>query len=162
MQGLEKVWLSTVVGFEVSEVLLRDSELKQLGKGIGSIFEEGFFILGVLLSILSEGLVLRKSHIRCQHHERLGGLVFVLNGAVPLLELPLFVEQETEVLVVERGGRMLPRTFKAASILVAPTDGVEARQGDNLLVVEAHAVEDVSKVVGAFVSVWQSSEMMER
>ena len=40
---------------------------------------------------------------------------------------------------------------------MAPSERVSARKGDDLVVVEAHAVEDLANVVCALVAVWQAA-----
>jgi hypothetical protein len=55
--------------------------------------------------------------------------------------------QEPEVLVGEGGGGELPWSVKAGSVSVTSAQGVSTGQSDNFLVVEAHSVEDDSKVI---------------
>lgn len=51
------------------------------------------------------------------------------------------------------GTAYLPRAVKARAVGVATAERVRTREGDNLLVSEAHAVEDVPDVVSALVAV---------
>jgi len=55
--------------------------------------------------------------------------------------------QEPEVLVREGGWGELPWSIEAGSISVTSTKGVGTGQSDDLLVVEAHSVENDSKMV---------------
>lgn len=51
------------------------------------------------------------------------------------------------------GTAHLPRAVKARAVGVAAAERVRTREGDNLLVSKAHAVEDVPDVVGALVAI---------
>jgi hypothetical protein len=59
---------------------------------------------------------------------------------------PGLVEEEGVVLVRENVLAVLPRTPEARAVTVAAADRVGARERDNLLIVEAHAAEDVAQV----------------
>ena len=153
-----------------------DAQLEQLGDDGRKVGEESVIILGVLLDVRLELAVLDERIVGRQHHERLGRLVLVLFptalvsgvpsgdtdksilgcfiffltyllGAVPLLPLPLLVQQEGVVVVGEDGGGEGPGTLETAAIAMAAAEGVCSSERDDLLVVEAHAVEDASEVV---------------
>jgi len=82
-----------------------------------------------------------KNIYRGEHHEVASIGILVLQRPLPVLLDPLGLDQETEILVREGGGRTRPRPSVSAAVRVAATKGVGAEQSDNLLVVEAHAVE---------------------
>lgn len=69
-----------------------------------------------------------------------------LSRAVPLLPLPLLLNQETVVVVGQDSGREGPGAVEARSVGVAAAESVSTREGNDVLIVEAHAVEDVSEV----------------
>ena len=77
--------------------------------------------------------------------------------SIPLSPVPLFVQQELVVFVGDDGGGESPRTFEARAIGVAPSESVGTAQSDNLLVIEAHAAEDIAQVLVALGSIWQTS-----
>ena len=70
-----------------------------------------------------------------------------LVGAVPLLPLPLLVEEEVVEVVGQDSGGEGPGTLVAAAARVAPAESVGTGKGDDLLVVEAHAAEDSAEVL---------------
>lgn len=107
--------------------------------------------------MLLELLVLGERHIRRQHHQRLGLGIRELGGAVPLSPRPLLVKQQSVVVVGERGRGEGPRSVESGSVGVASAESVGTAEGDNLLVVEAHSVEDVPQVVLALGTVGQST-----
>lgn len=107
--------------------------------------------------MLLELLVLGECHIRRQHHQRLGLGIRKLSRSVPLSPRPLFVKQQSVVVVGERSRGEGPRSVESGSVGVASAEGVCATEGDDLLVVEAHSVEDVPQVVLALGTVGQSS-----
>ena len=149
-------------GLEGPALVLRalgkgNTELKETDNDGREVLEELVVGLGVALDVGLELLVLNEDHVGGQHHEGLGGLVLVLLGAVPLLPLPLLLDQQAEVVVGQDGGGESPGTSEAGAVSVAAAEGVGARQSDNLLVVEAHAVEDVAEVVGALSGVGQTA-----
>eukprot|EP00962_Isochrysis_galbana_P012556 scaffold3551_cov118-Isochrysis_galbana.AAC.9 len=80
--------------------------------------------------------------VRREHHQ-LAARVLELHRPVPLLDGPWNSQQQREVSVCESGGGRGPRPRVARGVRVASAKGVGAGQGDDLLVVEAHAVEDV-------------------
>lgn len=51
----------------------------------------------------------------------------------------------------------LPRSVKARAVGVASSERVSTRKGDDLVVVEAHAVEDLANVVCALVAIRQAA-----
>ena len=110
------------------ELARRDTELKQLDddvreaaskttvstKSAGAshrmpvrtgnvLLEEGLLVLGVDLGRLAERLVLDEGHVGREHHERLGRLVGVLLGALPVAPDPRLLDEKAEVLVRLRG-----------------------------------------------------------
>lgn len=81
---------------------------------------------------------------RGEHHEIATVGVLVLKGALPVLFDPLCLDQQPEILVGEGGGRASPGASVSATVYVATAEGVRTEECDNLLVVEAHAVENLS------------------
>lgn len=69
-------------GLEDHPVLLGlgegNTELEELKQDGGEVLEPGLLILGVSLNMRLEGLVGDESHVGGKHHERFGGLVFIL------------------------------------------------------------------------------------
>ena len=96
--------------------------------------------------MLLERRVLDERHVGRQHHERLAPRVLVLPRPVPLAPAPPLRQQEAEVIVRHDGGGEGPGPVEAGAVRVAAAQGVGAGQGDNLPVVEAHAVEDGAQV----------------
>lgn len=78
---------------------------------------------------------------RGEHHEVASIGILVLQRPLPVLLDPLGLDQEAEILVGKGGRRTRPGTGVSAAVRVAATEGVGAEQRDNLLVVEAHAIE---------------------
>lgn len=124
----------------------RHAELKEPHDDVGEIPEEGIVILRVLLHHGAELLVLDEGHVGRQHHQGFGLGILELLGTVPFLPAPLLLEQQLVVVVGQRRGAEGPGPVEAGSIGVASAQGVRAREGDNLLVVETHAVEDVAQM----------------
>ena len=126
--------------------LKRHPQLKQLDNDVAEFLEEDPIILGVPLDVLLEARVLDERHVRRQHHERLAPHVLVLLRPVPLLPRPLLPQQQAEVVVRDDGRGEGPGAVEAGAVGVAAAEGVGAGQGDDLPVVEAHAVEDGAEV----------------
>lgn len=105
---------------------------------------------------MAERGVLDEGKIRRQHHEFLGG-VLELAGTIPLALRPLLVQEEAKVVVGEHGRCIGPWAFKSGTVSVATTKSVSARKCDNLLISEAHAVEDGAKVVRSLCSIGQTT-----
>lgn len=134
-----------------------NAELEEAENDGGEVLEEQVVVGSVLLNPRSEGLVGGQDVVSGEHHQGLGGLVLELLGAVPLLVLPLLLQQELVEVVGQHGGREGPRTLIARSVGVASANGVATAEGDNLAVVEAHAVEDVTQVLGALAGVGETA-----
>lgn len=152
----------SVGGLEGPSVVLaalseRDTELEQLDENAREVLEEQVVVGSVLLNPRLESLVLDQSKIGGKHHEGLGGLVLELLGAVPLLLGPLLLKKEAVEVVGHNGRREGPRTLVARSVGVASANGVATAKGDNLSVIETHAVEDVTQVLGALAGVGQTA-----
>lgn len=123
-----------------------DPELEQLDEDVAELAEEGLGVLGVALDVPFEHGVPDERHVGREHHERAAARVLVLPRPVPLLPAPLLRQQEAEVVVGDDGGGEGPGPVEAGAVRVAAAEGVRARQGDNLPVVEAHAAEDGAEV----------------
>jgi len=87
--------LSVNLRFEDKSILglalERHSQLEQLDGGIGELFEEHIIVLGVSLDVLQEFRVFDECHIGRQHHQSLGGFVFILLGSTPALPTPFLL-----------------------------------------------------------------------
>lgn len=124
-----------------------NAELEELDNDVGEVLEEELVVGGVLLNPLLESLVLDEGHVGGKHHEGLGLLVLILLGAVPLLPLPLLVEKELVVVVSHDGRGEGPGAVEAGAVGVAAAESVSTGKSNDLLIVEAHAVEDVAEMV---------------
>ena len=122
-------------------------ELLELLEGLGEVLQEPGLVLGVHLDPLDEGGVLDEDQVSGEHHEPPGGGVDVLGRPLPLLGDPVQGEEEGEVEVVEGGRGGGPGAAESRGGLVAPPQGVGAAEADDLLIVEAHPVEDGAEVV---------------
>jgi hypothetical protein len=80
-----------------------------------------------------------------------------LLGTIPLLPVPLLVQKEFVVFVRDNSWAECPWSVESASSGVTSAKGVCTTQCDNLLVVETHAVENVSQVLVSLRSVGQTS-----
>lgn len=96
----------------------RNPELDQLDESIRKVLEEGIVVLGVPLDVLLELLVLDQRHVGGKHHQGLGGLVRELLGTVPLLLIPVLLDQQTVELVGEDCRAEVPRAVKARPVRV--------------------------------------------
>lgn len=124
-----------------------NTELEKLHDDVGEVLEEGVVVLGVLLDVRLEALVLDQGHVGGKHHEGLGGDILELLGAVPLLVGPLLLHEELVVVVGESGGGEGPGTRETGAVSVAAAESVGTGESDDLLIVEAHTVEDGAKVL---------------
>ena len=139
---LQRLQRHTVLLF----TLKRHTELEQLDNDIAKLLEEDPVVLGVPLDVRLEVRVLDERHVGRQHHEGLAARVLVLLRPVPLAPAPLLRQEQAEVIVRHDRGREGPGALEARAVRVAAAQGVRARQGDDLAVVEAHAVEDGAEV----------------
>ena len=80
-----------------------------------------------------------------KHHKRASLLVLKLLGTIPLSPDPSFIKEKLEEIVCDSGRRESPRSIIARAVLVTPTESMSTRECDNLLVVEAHTVEDLTE-----------------
>lgn len=124
-----------------------NTELEKSHDNIGEIVEEGVIVLGVPLDVGLEALVLDQGHVGGQHHKSLGGDILELLGAVPLLVRPLLLHEKLVVVVGEDGRGEGPGARETGAVSVAAAESVGTRESDDLLVVEAHAVEDGAEVL---------------
>ena len=125
----------------------RNTELEELDNDVGEVIEEELVVGGILLNPLLELLVLNEGDVGGEHHEGLGLLVLILLRAVPLLPLPLLLNEEPEVVVGHDGGGEGPGAVIAGAVGVAAAESVSTGKSNDLLIVEAHAVEDVAEMV---------------
>ena len=126
--------------------LKRHPQLKQLDNDIAEFLKENPIILSIPLNMLLKTRVLDERHISRQHHERLTPHILILLRPVPLLPRPLLPQQQPEIVVGHDGRGEGPGPVEPRAVRVAAAEGVRAGQGDDLPVVEAHAVEDGSQV----------------
>ena len=96
--------------------------------------------------MLLERRVLDERHIGRQHHQRLAPRILILPRPVPLPPPPVLGQEQPEVIVRDDGGGEAPGPVEARAVRVAAAEGVGAGQGDDLAVVETHAVEDGAQV----------------
>lgn len=61
-----------------------------------------------------------------------------------VLHSPLVVDELLEVQVGEGGGCIGPGPNPSTAVRVAASQCVRAHQGDNLLIIEAHAIEHIT------------------
>jgi len=124
-----------------------DTELKELLGNLGKVLEELLLILGVDLDPLAELLVLGHGHIGGQHHKGLGLLVLELLRTRPLALNPLATQKLGVEGVGEDGGGSGPGTIESRAVGVAASQSVGTEKSDDLLVVEAHLVENIARVL---------------
>lgn len=127
----------------------------------------GSIILGVskvhynlvywLHSPISSRLTETWTSVQRQQLPKLSTHVLVLGRALPLAPGPLVVEQEVVVLVGESNRREGPRSVVSRAVSVAASKSVSTGKSNNLLVVEAHTVEDVTEVVLALRGVGETA-----
>ena len=126
------------------------AQFKQRGEGLREVLEENLLIVGVEVNILAEAGILQKRDVRREHHELLRIRVAVLKilASFPFdaALLPLGILEELEVQIVERRRRRGPWSHKARGICVATAKGMSSAEGDDLLVIETHAVEDIPQM----------------
>lgn len=134
-----------------------NTKLEKGGDDLGEVVEESLVVLGVLLDPWKETLILDQDVISWQHHQRLGLLILQLLWSVPLLPLPALLEQQSVVIVGQHGWGESPWTLEAGTVGVAASKGVGTGESNDLLVVEAHAAEDVAEVLAALGGVWETS-----
>mmetsp|Transcript_1946 Transcript_1946/g.3340 ORF Transcript_1946/g.3340 Transcript_1946/m.3340 type:complete len:297 (+) Transcript_1946:388-1278(+) len=143
------------------------AQLQELLEGGGELAEVQLLVRRVRLHRPPELWVPHKGHVRGKHHQLAAG-VLVLGGARPLLPLvrllqrPLLLQQQAEVLVAEGGLRARPGPPVARAVLVAAAQRVRPDQAHRLPVGEAHPTEDVADVLdgrrlGAHVRVGQTA-----
>ena len=125
----------------------RNPEFQQLHKCIREVLEEDIIVLGIPLDVLLELLVLDQGQVRGHHHQSAGGLIRELLRTVPLLLIPALLEQQPVELIGEDGRAEIPRPVESRPVSVRAAQRMGAHQSHNLLVVEAHAVEDVADVL---------------
>jgi len=80
-----------------------------------------------------------------------------LSRAIPLLPLPLLLNQETVEVVGQNGRGEGPGTGKASPVSVAAAKGVGTGEGNDLLIIKAHTAEDLSEVGSALSSVGKTA-----
>lgn len=134
-----------------------DTQLEKSGDNLGEIVEERIVILSVLLDPWHEALILDQNVIGWQHHQRLRLLILQLLWSIPLLPLPALLQQKSVVIVGQDCWGESPWTLESRAISVAASQGMGAGQSNDLLVVEAHAAEDVAEVLGALGGIWETS-----
>lgn len=123
------------------------SKLLKLLEGGSKVLEEDILVLSVLVDNGLERLVVNKGEIGRKHHESTGGLVLeLLVSSRGLTGLPLSLEKLEEFVVEDKRLRG-PSTLETGTVSVAMSDSVGSGEGNNVAVVESHAVEDITKVL---------------
>lgn len=145
-RGVSSLSVQRLEGPTLSALLEGNAELEQLDDDLAEVVEEKVIVLGVLLDPLLHGLVLGESVVRRKHHESLGSIL-ELPGTIPLTVCPLLAEEQGVVVVGQHGGREGPGAIEPTSVGVAAAKGMGTGEGDDLLVVEAHPVEDISQMI---------------
>ena len=134
-----------------------NAELEQLDHDLAEVLEEKVVVLSVLLDPGLHGLVLDESVVGGKHHEALGLGVLVLLGSVPLADVPLLVQEKSIVIVGQNGGGEGPGPVETRAVGMAAAESVSTGEGDDLLIVEAHAVKDVTEVLGSLGTVGKTA-----
>mmetsp|Transcript_22662 Transcript_22662/g.52438 ORF Transcript_22662/g.52438 Transcript_22662/m.52438 type:complete len:211 (-) Transcript_22662:485-1117(-) len=148
------------------------TEREELSHHLRKVLLEEGIVLSIHLHVFAEALVLDEHHVGRQHHE-VACWIFELQWTLPRLSLvsgldgPDVLQQLTIVLIAHCGWRTRPWTPKPAAVCVACAQAMSAAQCHNLLVVEAHPVEDQPQVgrclVGApHVGAWQTAVLARR
>jgi len=127
----------------------RDTQFKQPHNNIREILKEEIVVIGILLHPRLKFLVLDERHVGWQHHQTLGALILILCGPVPFAPCPLLIEEKLKVVVGQDGWRKGPWAVVAGAICVTSAQCMGTAQGDDLLVVPAHATEDGPQMVRA-------------
>mmetsp|Transcript_1363 Transcript_1363/g.2942 ORF Transcript_1363/g.2942 Transcript_1363/m.2942 type:complete len:383 (+) Transcript_1363:270-1418(+) len=144
------------VGLE-GVAVLGAAEAEELGVGDSEVVEEGALVARVHRRVLPELGVGLEGHVGGEHAELAGAHVLELRLPVPLLRPPLLVDEELEVAVVELERRVRPGSVEPAPHLMHASEGVTTRQSHNVLVSQAHAVEDISEMLGSLGSVGEAA-----
>jgi hypothetical protein len=76
---------------------------------------------------------------------------------IPLLPVPLLVQEKLVVLVCHNRWGECPRARETTSVGMTTTQGVSTAQSNDLLVIEAHSVENVSQVLVSLATIWETS-----
>ena len=103
-------------------------------------------LIGVFVDVTLEFWVLDERDVARQHHQ-VAARVLVLK--FPSLEIgfPFQAFEKDKVGIVEQQWGASPRSDVARRVGVASTERVRARERDDVLVVEAHAIKDVSQAL---------------
>jgi hypothetical protein len=91
----------------------------------------------------------------CFRKLKFGGTYLL--GTIPLLPVPLLVQEKLVVLVCHNCWGECPWTRETTSVGVAATQGVSTAQSNDLLVIEAHSVKNVSQVLVSLATIWEAS-----
>jgi len=83
--------------------------------------------------------------------------VSYLLRTIPLLPVPLLVQEQLVVLVCHNSGGESPWAIKTTAISVATTKSMSTAQGNNFLVIEAHTIEDIPQVLVSLCGIWETS-----
>lgn len=128
--------------------LVWNTQFQKLVEYLGEVLKELLLTVSISVDVFAELLVVLHGNFSGKHHNLGVLLVNELRGTASLDSLldPLAVTKSLVVLVGEQSGGFLPGTLKTRAIRVATAERVSTSKGDNLLVVEAHAVEDVTNV----------------
>lgn len=140
----------------VAELAL-PAELAELLESGSEVVEEDILAGGVLLNEGLEAGILDEDQVSGKHHEGTRGVLELLGVGLGGPEA-LRLGQEGEVLVGEGQGASSPGTIEARAVGVATADSVSTREGNDLLVVEAHlGGEDPTEVVASLSGVRETA-----
>lgn len=76
---------------------------------------------------------------------------------VPLLPVPLLIQQKLIVVVGDNSWGESPRTIETTAISVATTKSMSTTQGYDFLVIESHAAKDSPQVLVTLGGIWETS-----
>mmetsp|Transcript_3926 Transcript_3926/g.5163 ORF Transcript_3926/g.5163 Transcript_3926/m.5163 type:complete len:273 (-) Transcript_3926:152-970(-) len=132
------------------------TQRKEAAKYIGKILAKEFTILGVSLDVWQEFFVLNQAHVRWQHHE-LTRRIGELHRTTPFTGFPFFVQQQLEVLVIKFQRVVRPWAVETRTSFVARSEGMGTTQGDDVLVIKSHAVEDIAQMLSTLSRIRQTT-----
>lgn len=66
---------------------------------------------------------------------------------IPLLPLPLLVQQKSVVIIRHHGWGESPRSGEPTTIGMAASESMSTAESNDLLIIEAHSAEDISQVL---------------
>mmetsp|Transcript_16454 Transcript_16454/g.40524 ORF Transcript_16454/g.40524 Transcript_16454/m.40524 type:complete len:206 (+) Transcript_16454:180-797(+) len=145
----------------------RDAEFLELCERGGKVLEEAVLVLSIQFNPRFHFKVVKHRNVGWEHnrHTRCDlcslGDVHRVARCTPCRSRinlnPLLLDQVLEVLVVEVMGASSPWSSVAGAVRMHGPNGVGTTQGDYLLVVQIHAMENIAEVWASELSVWEPS-----